>query len=160
VPALNTYASALFPGKVDAAVLILNALLGQGTALAPAFVGLFVAFGAWWGLPVLAGTSLVGLLLLSAGLPIQANASAEHARGSRAGTRWPARFRIYADFALLYGIVETMHGNWMSLYMREGLGATPDLASLALTVFWGTVTAGRLLFAGIEPLDRGWGDRS
>ena len=42
------------------------------------------------------------------------------------------------------------NGNWVTLYMREGLGATTTLASLALTVFWATVTGGRILFAAIE----------
>jgi len=43
-----------------------------------------------------------------------------------------------------------MNGNWVTLYMRESLGATIALASLALTVFWATVTGGRLLFAAVE----------
>jgi len=45
---------------------------------------------------------------------------------------------------------ETMNGNWASLYMTKKLGASTTLASLALTMFWGTVTAGRVLFAIIE----------
>jgi MFS family permease len=49
VPALNTFAAAFFPQKVDKAVLALNALLGLGTALAPVFVAVFVGFGIWWG---------------------------------------------------------------------------------------------------------------
>src|SRR5262245_66169449 len=36
--------------------------------------------------------------------------------------------------------------NW--LYRR--IGATATVASLALTVFWGAVTAGRIIFAAIE----------
>jgi predicted MFS family arabinose efflux permease len=43
-----------------------------------------------------------------------------------------------------------MNGNWASLYMTKELGASASLASLALTVFWGAVTGGRLLFAAIE----------
>ena len=43
-----------------------------------------------------------------------------------------------------------MNGNWVTLYMRESLGATIALASLALTVFWATTTGGRLLFAAVE----------
>ena len=42
-----------------------------------------------------------------------------------------------------------MNGNWASLYMTQRLGASTTLASLALTIFWGTVTAGRILFAAI-----------
>ena len=52
VPALNTFAAAFFPAHVDRAILVLNALLGLGTALAPALVAVFTAIGAWWGLPV------------------------------------------------------------------------------------------------------------
>ena len=63
VPALNTFAAAFFPKKVDRAVLVLNALLGLGTALAPVFVALFVGFGIWWGLPILVGVLLLGLLM-------------------------------------------------------------------------------------------------
>ena len=51
VPALNTFTAAFNPSKVDASVLVLNALLGLGTALAPVFVALFVGLGFWWGLP-------------------------------------------------------------------------------------------------------------
>src|SRR5262249_58177978 len=52
VMALNTYAEAFFPAWIDRAVLILNALLGLGTALAPVLVALVVAIGAWWVLPL------------------------------------------------------------------------------------------------------------
>ena len=46
---LNTFSAAFFPQKVDSAVLILNALLGVGTALAPLFIAVFVGLGIWWG---------------------------------------------------------------------------------------------------------------
>ncbi len=62
VPALNTLAAAFFPHQVDTAVLVLNALLGVGTALAPVFVAIFVGLGIWWGLPVLVGVLLLALL--------------------------------------------------------------------------------------------------
>ena len=64
--------------------------------------------------------------------------------------RFPERFWIFAWFALFYGVCETMNGNWASLYMTKALGANATLAALALTVFWGAVTVGRILFAAIE----------
>lgn len=150
VPTLNTFAAAFFPEKVDRAVLALNALLGSGTALAPVFVALFVGLGFWWGLPVLVGALVLGLLLFSARLPLKERAEADGA-GAKAGRiGFPPRFWIFAAFALLYGVCETMNGNWASLYMTKELGASATQASLALTVFWGTVTAGRILFAAIE----------
>lgn len=149
VPTVNTFAAAFFPQKVDKAVLALNALLGSGTALAPVFVALFVGLGFWWGLPVLVGALILGLLLFSARLPLRESAEAGDATASRGRMKFPPRFWIFAAFASLYGVCETMNGNWASLYMKE-LGASATQASLALTVFWGMVTAGRILFAAIE----------
>ena len=150
VPTVNTFAAAFFPQQVDKAVLALNALLGSGTALAPVFVALFVGLGFWWGLPVLVGALILGLLLFSARLPLRDSAEANGA-GAKAGRmEFPPRFWIFAAFALLYGVCETMNGNWASLYMTKELGASATQASLALTVFWGMVTAGRILFAAIE----------
>src|SRR5215470_15237474 len=145
VPALNTLTAAFFPQKIDSAVLVLNALLGLGTALAPVLVAVFVGFGIWWGLPVLAVVLLLALLLFSLSLPLQTGT--DTAQSQKGKTALPARFWIFAALALLYGICETLNGNWASLYMTQNLGASTTLASLALTVFWASVTAGRILFA-------------
>ena len=150
VPAINTLAAAYFPHQVDKAVLVLNALLGVGTALAPVFVAIFVGLGIWWGLPVLVGALVVALLSFSLPLPLGGTKRNSAAEAQKGGTRLPARFWVFATFALLYGICETMNGNWASLYMTKKLGASTTVASLALTTFWGAVTAGRILFAAIE----------
>ena len=148
VPALNTLAAAFFPHRVDAAVLVLNALLGLGTALAPVFAALFVGLGFWWGLPLLMAALAAALLMLSLRLPLATSAASGAGAVPRAAV--PARFWLFAAFALLYGIVETMNGNWATLYMTRDLGSGAALASAALTVFWATVTAGRVLLAAVE----------
>ena len=43
-----------------------------------------------------------------------------------------------------------MNGNWASILMSGALSNTTATASLALTLFWGAVTGGRLLFALID----------
>jgi fucose permease len=149
VPALNTFVAAFFPQKVDRAVLSLNALLGLGTALAPVFVAIFLGLGWWWGLPAIAGVLLLALLLFSLGQPLQAGTSAGATARSREKTALPSRFWLYAAFALLYGVCETTNGNWATLYMTKDLGASATQASVALTVFWGMATVGRVLFAAI-----------
>ena len=63
-------------------MLTLNALLGLGTALAPAFVAIFVGLGFWWGLPVLSAVLLTGLLVMSLRLPLRSGA---RDAGERAG---------------------------------------------------------------------------
>jgi MFS family permease len=149
VPVLNTYASVFHPDRVDRSVLVLNALLGLGTVLAPVFVAVFVGLGFWWGLPVLSVTLLTVLLLVSARLPLRAGPRAGPGTRQDLGTRAgiPLRFWCYAIFAVLYGICETMNGNWSQLVMTTRLGASATQASLALTAFWGMVTVGRVMFS-------------
>jgi len=147
VPTLNTYTSVFNPGRVDRSVLVLNALMGLGTALAPVLVAVFVGLGFWWGLPILSAVLLVGLLLVSVRLPLRADTAAsapEHARG-----RLPARFWLYAAFAVAYGICETMNGNWSKLEMTTRLGSSDAQASFALAAFWAMVTVGRVLFPAV-----------
>jgi fucose permease len=147
VPALNTLTAAFFPLKIDSAVLVLNALLGLGTVLAPVFVAVFIGLGLWWGLPLLAVVLLLALLLFSLSLPLQVEADKTQSQKGKTGL--PVRFWIFAAFALLYGVCETINGNWATLYMSQSLGATSATASFALMAFWGMVTIGRVLFAVI-----------
>ena len=149
VPMLNTYTSVFNPDSVDRSVLVLNALLGLGTALAPVLVAIFVGLGFWWGLPTLSTVLLAGLLLVSLRLPLQAEAGAGASARAPGRRGLPARFWLYAAFAVCYGICETMNGNWSQLDMTTRLGASATQASLALAAFWAMVTVGRVLFAAI-----------
>ena len=149
VPTINTLTATFHPDAVDRSILVLNALLGAGTALAPLFVAMFVGLGFWWGLPVLSMVLLAGLLLASLRLPLHSGARAAAATAT-GRTVIPSRFWVYAAFAVLYGICETMNGNWSQLEMTSELGASTTTASLALTAFWAMVTVGRVLFAAIQ----------
>ena len=146
VPALNTYAAAFHPAGVDSAVLVLNALLGLGTVLAPVFVAVFVGLGFWWGLPVLSAVLLAVLLAVSVRLPLRAASGQPPPRGQHI----PRRFWLYAAFITCYGICETMNGNWSQLEMTRHLAASATEASIALAAFWAAVTVGRVLFALID----------
>jgi hypothetical protein len=163
VPALNTLTAAFHPRAVDRSVLVLNALLGLGTALAPVFVAAFTRIGFWTGLPILAAVLLVGLILVSLRLPLRPRAQQDAARpgprtspgtaarpaGAGAGGRVPAGFWLFGAFAVLYGFCETMNGNWSQLDITS-LGVRASTASLALTAFWAVVTLGRVLFAAVQ----------
>ena len=149
VPALNTLTAAFHPNSVDRSVLGLNALLGLGTALAPVFVAIFVGLGFWWGLPVMSTILLTGLLVISLRLPLRAEgAQSTETPAARRGI--PSRFWLFAGFAVLYGICETVNGNWSQLDMTRELGASTTVAAIALTAFWAMVTVGRIGVAAIE----------
>jgi fucose permease len=87
--------------------------------------------------------------LFSVRLPFDEGAHEHAAQAAEAKTPLPGRFWVFAMFVLVYGICETMNGNWASLYMTQILGASTTVASVALTMFWSAVTAGRILVAGI-----------
>jgi fucose permease len=148
VPALNTFAAAFHPAGVNRAILVLNALLGLGTVLAPVFVALFVGLGFWWGLPVTSAALLLALLAVSLRLPLRVPARPSTAERARAPL--PPRYWVYAGFAVLYGVCETLNGNWAQLDLTSELGASTTQAALALTSFWAMVTLGRVLFAAVQ----------
>ena len=148
VPALNTFTAAFNPTAVNRSILVLNALLGLGTVLAPVFVALFVGLGFWLGLPVTSAILLAALMLVSARLPLRVEPP--RVARERTGLAIPRRFWMYAGFAVLYGICETVNGNWAQLDMTSELGASTTQAALALTTFWAMVTLGRVFFAMVQ----------
>ena len=154
VMALNTYAEAFFPTRADRAVLALNALLGLGTALAPVLVAIVVALGAWWLLPVVVASIAVLLCGVAYTQPLRSRAdSADATRPT--SLNWadlPRRFWLYAAAVFVYGIVETLNGNWAMLYLSSERGVSTQGASFALAAFWVMVTVGRVLIALISQL--------
>jgi fucose permease len=148
VPALNTFAAAFNSGAVSRAILVLNALLGLGTVLAPVFAAIFVGLGIWWGLPLVSAGLLVALIVVSLPLPLKTEPRPDAAERAPAGI--PQRFWVYAGFAVLYGVCETVNGNWSQLDMTREVGASATVAALALTAFWGMVTVGRVVFAAVQ----------
>jgi len=148
VMALNIYAEDFSPGREDRAVLSLNALLGAGTALAPLLVATFTRLGAWWLLPLTVAAGLAGLLLFSAGRALVASPGG--ATGAERSQHLPWRFWLFAAAVLLYGIAETLNGNWSGPYLTSERGVSAGGASLALAAFWGMVTIGRILFAALS----------
>jgi MFS family permease len=147
VPTINTLTAAFHPDGVESSVLVLNALLGLGTTLAPVFVAIFVGLGFWWGLPLTSALLLTALLIASLGLPLLAEQPTGAEPTERRGI--PSRFWVFAAFAVVYGICETVNGNWSQLDMTSELHASTTQAALALTAFWGMVTVGRILFANV-----------
>jgi fucose permease len=145
VMALSTFAQTLSPGREDRSVLRLNVLLGAGTALAPLFAGIFIGAGVWWLMPTIVAGALAGLVLLTMRAPFDAPSA-----GAAPPGRLPRRFWLFAAAALLYGIIETLNGNWSGPYLSGERGVSVRGASLALTAFWAMVTIGRVLFAAVS----------
>jgi MFS family permease len=152
VMALNTYAETFFPQRADGAVLALNALLGLGTALAPVLVAIAVGVGGWWLLPIVVACFLALTFGVALTKPLSASAGTAGASDSTpiGPGKLPHRFWLYAAAVFLYGILETLNGNWAMLYLSGERGVSARGASFALTAFWVMVTVGRVLIAAIS----------
>lgn len=148
VPVLNTFVADFQPTRVDQAVLMLNALLGLGTALAPALAALVVGPGIWWMLPLLVLVSAALLWFGCRRQPFQLSAPNSEQVATSGARQLPyGRLLLFVFVATLYGLSETLNGNWAVLLMSNHLDSPPQVSSLALTLFWTFVTLGRLLFS-------------
>ncbi len=142
-PALNLLSGDFEPQAIDRAVLIVNALLGAAAALAPVLLAGFVGFGIWWALPLLTCVAMLALFADAVRLPF--DVAAPDAVGGSA--RLPARFLVFAAFALIYGWCEQMNGSWAPLYVTGYLHAPATFGLLALTLLWACAAVGRVGFA-------------
>jgi MFS transporter, FHS family, glucose/mannose:H+ symporter len=139
---ISTYAGAFMPDRRDVALTSLNVLLGLGTALSPFLISLFLRHGQWWYLPLLSAAGLVVLLGATLAQPMEAAVSpARRAHGSI-----PRFFWLFAMTLVVYGIGETMFGNWGTTLLTER-GIRSTSATDALAAFWAAVTIGRLVIA-------------
>lgn len=139
---ISTYAGAFLPGRRAVALTSLNVLLGLGTALSPFLIAIFTDLGRWWYLPLLAAGGLVVLIVAAAVQPM----SVPGASGHQGRARVPGLFWLFAAALVIYGIAETMFGNWGTTLL-VGRGIKPAAANEALAAFWAAVTIGRLLIA-------------
>jgi predicted MFS family arabinose efflux permease len=142
---ISTYAGAFMADRRDVALTALNVLLGLGTALSPFLIALFTSVGQWWYLPLLAAAGLVVLIVVTVVQPMELPvADADRAATTDAGQRrMPGLFWVFAAALVIYGVGETMFGNWgTTLLVGKHVAATS--ANDALAVFWAMVTVGRL----------------
>ena len=124
VPTLNTFTAAFHPDAGRRSVLVLNALLGLGTALAPVFVAIFVGLGFWWGLPVLSAVLLAGLLVASVRCRCRPRPRRTRRTDRRTGTD-PAPFlAVRRVRRRSTASARRMNGNWSPLDMTTELGAS------------------------------------
>jgi fucose permease len=139
---ISTYAGAFMPDRRDVALTGLNVLLGLGTALSPLLIAIFLDIGEWWYLPLIAAGGLLVLIVIALLQPMVVPES----NTKRSSGPIPALFWLFAAALVLYGIGETMFGNWgTTLLVGHGVKATS--ANNALAAFWASVTIGRLLIA-------------
>jgi MFS family permease len=147
ITALNPCVLYFFPSKSSTALTALHACLGIGTAIGPLLLNLFISLKNWWIDPLLIALAflilwLLTLLYLPQKMNIKLN---EDLSMTQKNTHF--FLLIFAVIALIYGITETTFGNWATIFLHQEKKFSQIQANHVLSVFWGSLTSGRILIA-------------
>ncbi len=145
----------MYPEKRDMALMGLHGLLGVGASLAPAAVEFFYRSGHWreshWITLFFWAVLMVILLVLH---PVSYREAAgfhepagfrkpRHARSSTL----PRTAVFFLGAIFIYGILESITGNWCSIYLTQEKGFAYRTAARCLSAFWIFLTLGRIAAA-------------
>ena len=121
---------------MERAVLALNALLGLGTMLAPVFVAVFIGLGFWWVCRSSSPRWRFLCFCYSAGQPPNEDGGSTSGRELRQISHKLPFVSVFAAFAFVYEVCETVNANWAPALHDPTSGATP-LASWRQQFFGG-----------------------
>ncbi|MFU8813652.1 MAG: MFS transporter, partial [Balneolaceae bacterium] len=147
ITALNPFAYQLFEGKESSAVTGLHFFLGIGTATSPLLISLFAGFSFWWGAPFFAAAVLFLLFIFTTLLPLKLKEALQTKEEKAKPFKVPARLWLYVVAVFFYGACEATFGSWGGVFLEQEGGLSVVKASLGLSLFWGFVAFGRVLFA-------------
>jgi fucose permease len=157
---LNSFAAHNYSPRI---VNMLHAFYGLGTTMGPVLMTTVLLAGSGWQ----RGYVIVGaaqLMLASAFIATRrlwpATTSEEHSNATRAslGTtlRLPAML-LSAGVFILYCGLEASTGAWLYTLLREGRDVATPLAGTAVSIYWGSLMAARIVFGLVHvggPLSR------
>ncbi len=143
----------LFPHVRGRALNLLHVAYGAGALAAPVLLAVLVSVGVPWQWLMTGSGIAVGIAAVGMGLTIPANPAAVLPASDDAAVEAAVRTRRLPLFLLVmavsiacYVAAEGGISDWLVRY----LAALPIAqASLALTLFWGGITVGRLVFARV-----------
>lgn len=145
ITALNSFAFDLFTGNEDSAVTALHVMTGTGQMSVSLILSAFIGAGFWWGAPATIGLIIAAMLAYQWRLPLKIQAEA--ASSPSESNRLPVRAWLWAAIGLLYGTMAGTFGNWAPIYLEDAAGLSMGTAALGLTMFWGAVAVGRVIFS-------------
>jgi fucose permease len=145
ITALNPFAYNLFPGKEASAVTGMHIFLGLGTASAPLILQAFKGMGAWGAAGLAVAIALSVMLFFQMSLALTLAKKQEKASGG-SKRKTPGRVWLYALVIFFYGSCEATFGNWGAIYLEKQAGLSIATAALGLSLFWASITLGRVLF--------------
>lgn len=145
--AINAYVIQLFPNKTSTAVTGLHSCLGLGTALGPLLFNHFLSHHIWWFDGLIIASAYTLLLCIGAiFFPLHVVSVKHSQQSDSTAAQSPKHLLLLLIFiALIYGICETTFGNWGTIFLHDDKGLSQVQSNYALSIFWGAITAGRIL---------------
>lgn len=145
---LNAYPQALFPARGESAVVALHTVIGVGLAVTPVLAGAAFTLGIWPAVPLLLLAAHGALVVAVEREDLPEPEPLGAGRGALRPARDPSLW-LFLGVVLLYGVTESVHGNWAVVFLTEERGLGAASAGLALAAFWAALTAGRLAVAAV-----------
>ena len=147
ITALNPLAYQLFPGKETSAVTAMHIMLGLGTASSALLLNYFLELDLWWVAPAVVGSIVLFMLLFT--LPLPLNLEKSESTVDKETSKIPKRIWFFVVVVFLYGACEATLGNFGAVFLQKEGGLSLAKASIGLSLFWGGITVGRVLFTFI-----------
>jgi len=145
ITALNPFAYNLFPGKEASAVTGMHIFLGLGTTSSALVLNAFKSAGIWWSSGVVIAIVILVMIIFQRPLNLVLPKEDESEKDeTKKGI--PLRIWLYAGIIFLYAFSEATFGNWGTIYLEKEAGLSTAKAALGLSVFWASITLGRVLF--------------
>jgi fucose permease len=134
---INHYSALFFSQSAGTAITLLNALIGAATALSPLLLAALQTRSNWsvWPLALAMGFGVAGLPRLPEGH--------DDARAAF----WPPGLLPFVLLTLIYAICEGSFGSWASVYVSADSHLGNHAGTVALAVFWGSMTVFRGVLA-------------
>lgn len=147
ITALNPFAYNLFPGRETSAVTAMHIMLGLGTASSAILLNYFHGTGHWWIAPTVVGAVILFMVFFTLRVPLKLKEVEGTANMGKRSV--PFRIWLFTIAVFLYGACEATFGNFGAVFLEKEAGLSLAVASIGLSLFWGGITLGRVLFTFI-----------
>lgn len=140
---LSPYVLHFFLKKPSNALTALYTSLGLGAAIGPLLFAFFSYYKEWWIDPLFIAICNVLLFLLSISY-LPSHLITTEVLSTEKKQYFRKGLLLFVFVAFLYGMTETAFGNWIPLFLHLEKGFSAIEANVALSLFWASITLGRL----------------
>lgn len=148
----SALAGDLYPKRKGYSLNLSQVFFGIGALVGPLIPGCVLSLGLNWRLSYIIVSLITFLLLglfLKHGFPPSPHTQKLHL-GETLQLFKSKIFLFFSICMMLYAGAEIGFASWIPVYMQENLSSSTMIASIALSLFWGSMIGGRLLMSWLS----------